>query len=48
MDRDAKFGATYRAILENAGVAPVRLPPRSPNLNALCVPKTSSAGRIRG
>jgi putative transposase len=34
MDRDAKFSAAYRAILENAGVAPVRLPPRSPNLNA--------------
>jgi putative transposase len=27
MDRDAKFSATYRGILENAGVAPVRLPP---------------------
>jgi putative transposase len=34
MDRDAKFSAAYRAILENAGVEPVRLPPRSPNLNA--------------
>jgi putative transposase len=34
MDRDAKFSAAYRAILEDAGVAPVRLPPRSPNLNA--------------
>jgi putative transposase len=34
MDRDAKFSAAYRAILGNAGVAPVRLPPRSPNLNA--------------
>jgi transposase InsO family protein len=34
MDRDAKFSAAYRAILENAGVARARLPPRSPNLNA--------------
>jgi putative transposase len=34
MDRDAKFSDAYRGILENAGVAPVRLPPRSPNLNA--------------
>ena len=34
MDRDAKFSTAYRGILEDAGVAPVRLPPRSPNLNA--------------
>ena len=34
MDRDAKFSAAYRSILGDAGVAPVRLPPRSPNLNA--------------
>src|SRR5450755_1565865 len=34
MDRDAKFSSAYRVILEDAGVAPVRLPPRSPNLNA--------------
>jgi transposase InsO family protein len=34
MDRDAKFSAAYRAILADAGVEPVRLPPRSPNLNA--------------
>jgi transposase InsO family protein len=33
MDRDAKFSAAYRGILENAGVAPVQLPPRSPNLS---------------
>ena len=34
MDRDAKFSAAYRGILADAGVEPVRLPPRSPNLNA--------------
>jgi putative transposase len=34
MDRDAKFSTAYRGVLENAGVAPVRLPPRSPNCNA--------------
>jgi transposase InsO family protein len=34
MDRDAKFSAAYRGVLAEAGVAPVRLPPRSPNLNA--------------
>jgi transposase InsO family protein len=34
MDRDAKFSTAYRAILADAGVEPVRLPPRSPNLNA--------------
>src|SRR5450755_1826077 len=34
MDRDAKFSAVYRGILADAGVEPVRLPPRSPNLNA--------------
>jgi putative transposase len=34
MDRDAKFSTAYRAILENAAVESVRLPPRSPNCNA--------------
>jgi putative transposase len=34
MDRDAKFSTAYRANLADAGVEPVRLPPRSPNLNA--------------
>jgi putative transposase len=34
MDRDAKFCAAFRAILNSAGVKAVRLPPRSPNLNA--------------
>jgi putative transposase len=34
MDRDSKFGAAFRGILRDAGTKPVRLPPRSPNLNA--------------
>jgi putative transposase len=34
MDRDSKFTEEFREILKSAGVEPVRLPPRSPNLNA--------------
>ena len=34
MDRDAKFSAAFRFILEGAGVKAVRLPARSPNLNS--------------
>jgi transposase InsO family protein len=34
MDRDSKFSEGFRAILSDAGVTSVRLPPRSPNLNA--------------
>ena len=34
MDRDTKFTAEFRAILESDGVEAVLLPPRSPNLNA--------------
>jgi putative transposase len=34
LDRDSIFTAAYRDLLKNAGVKPVRLPPRSPNLNA--------------
>jgi len=33
-DRDTKFCAAFRRILREADVKPVRLPPRSPNLNA--------------
>ena len=33
-DRDTKFCEAFQAILENEGVDPVLLPPRSPNLNA--------------
>ncbi len=34
MDRDTKFCASFRDLLEDQQVKPVRLPPRSPNLNA--------------
>ena len=34
MDRDGKFCPAFKTILENEGVNPVRLPPKSPNLNA--------------
>ena len=33
MDRDANLSSTFRRILKQADVEPVRLPPRSPNLN---------------
>jgi hypothetical protein len=33
MDRDTKFCAAFRRILNDAGVKPIRLPIRSPNLN---------------
>ena len=33
-DRDAKFCAEFRETLAVAGVKCLRLPPRSPNLNA--------------
>ena len=33
-DRDRLFTRGFREILSGAGVAPVRLPPKSPNLNA--------------
>jgi transposase InsO family protein len=34
MDRDTKYGEAFRSILEQSGIEPVRLPPRSPNLSA--------------
>ncbi len=34
IDRDSKYSAEFRSLLAEAGVEPVRLPPRSPNLNA--------------
>ena len=34
MDRDPLFTKGFRALLRGAGVEPVRLPTRSPNLNA--------------
>lgn len=33
-DRDAKFGSAFGTSLQSLGVTPLRLPPRSPNLNA--------------
>ena len=35
-DRDTKFCATFDGILEAVGIKVVKLPPRSPNLNAHC------------
>jgi transposase InsO family protein len=34
MDRDTKFCESFRSILQHADVDPVKLPARSPNLNA--------------
>jgi len=34
MDRDTKFCESFRDLLANDGIEPVRLPPKSPNLNA--------------
>jgi putative transposase len=34
MDRDKKYTESFRALLKESGVEPVRLPPKSPNLNA--------------
>jgi transposase InsO family protein len=34
LDRDSKYSSAFRHLLNNAGVQIVRLPPRSPNLNA--------------
>ena len=33
-DRDAKFCSTFQEILNAAGVTPIKLPARGPNLNA--------------
>ncbi len=33
-DRDSKFCHSFQKILESAGIKPIRLPPKSPNLNA--------------
>ena len=33
-DRDAKFSVAFDIILRSAGIEPLVLPPRSPNLNA--------------
>jgi putative transposase len=34
MDRDARYSEAFRFMLKGTGVEPVRLPPRSPNMNA--------------
>lgn len=34
MDRDSKFCESFRSILSDQDVKPVRLPPRCPNMNA--------------
>ena len=34
LDRDPLYTDAFRNLLKDAGVKPVRLPPRSPNLNA--------------
>jgi transposase InsO family protein len=34
IDRDSNFSLTFRSILKDAGVEPVRLPKRSPDLNS--------------
>ena len=34
MDRDTKFCESFRSVLEQSGVEPVILPPRSPQLNS--------------
>jgi putative transposase len=34
VDRDAKYSADWRAFVEEQGIEVIRLPPRSPNLNA--------------
>lgn len=34
MDRDTKFCESFRELVSGANVKPVRLPPRSPNMNA--------------
>ena len=34
MDRDTKFSESFRSFLSEESVEPVRLPPRSPNMNA--------------
>ena len=42
MDRDTKFGASFRQFLNNEGIKSVRLPPRSPNMNGYVARCTSS------
>ena len=34
VDRDTKYSAEFRSALEREGIGVIRLPPRSPNMNA--------------
>ena len=34
LDRDAKYSAAFRRLIEDEGIKIIRLPPRFPNLNA--------------
>jgi putative transposase len=34
LDRDAKYSDAFRSVLAREGLQVIRLPPRSPNLNA--------------
>ena len=34
MDRDKKFCTAFRSILKSSGIKPIRLPPKSPDLNS--------------
>jgi putative transposase len=34
MDRDTKYDESFRTLLKESGIEPVRLPPQSSNLNA--------------
>jgi len=43
IDRDSKYSAAFRSLLADAGVEPVRLPARSPDLNAYAPHCTSCA-----
>jgi transposase InsO family protein len=33
-DRDSKYGSNFQKTIKAAGISPIKLPPRSPNLNA--------------
>ena len=47
MDRDPLYTAQVRQMLKDSGVKPVRLPPRSPKLNAIVPPERWGAGAIK-
>jgi putative transposase len=41
-DRDTKFCDSFRRVIKSSGVEPLRLPARSPNLNAYAVRRVKS------